>query len=83
MKQVLIKAGKAVVSDVPAPLASIKNVLVQVSHSCISVGTEMAGVRMSGLPLYQRALKQPENVKRVLDTMREQGVKRTLERVSG
>jgi NADPH:quinone reductase-like Zn-dependent oxidoreductase len=38
---------------------------------------------MSGLPLYQRALKQPENVKRVLEMMRDQGVKRTMDRVMG
>ena len=83
MKQVLIKAGTAVVEEVPAPLIGRKNILVRVTHSCISVGTEMAGVRMSGLPLYQRALKQPENVKRVLEMMRDQGVKRTMDRVMG
>jgi predicted dehydrogenase/threonine dehydrogenase-like Zn-dependent dehydrogenase len=83
MKQVLIKAGSAVVEDVPAPQVGHKNILVRVTHSCISVGTEMAGVKMSGLPLYQRALKQPENVKRVLEMMRDQGVKRTMERVMG
>lgn len=83
MKQVLIKAGAAVVEDVPAPQVGRKNILVRVTHSCISVGTEMAGVRMSGLPLYQRALKQPENVKRVLEMMRDQGVKRTMDRVTG
>nr|WP_276583382.1 bi-domain-containing oxidoreductase [Pseudomonas sp. RIT-PI-S] len=38
---------------------------------------------MSGLPLYQRALKQPDNVRRVLDMMRDQGVKRTMDRVFG
>jgi predicted dehydrogenase/threonine dehydrogenase-like Zn-dependent dehydrogenase len=83
MKQVLIKAGRAVVEEVPAPLVGRKNILVRVTHSCISVGTEMAGVKMSGLPLYQRALKQPENVKRVLEMMRDQGVKRTMDRVMG
>lgn len=83
MKQVLIKAGTAVVEEVPAPLVGRKNILIRVTHSCISVGTEMAGVRMSGLPLYQRALKQPENVKRVLEMMRDQGVKRTMDRVMG
>lgn len=83
MKQVLIKAGTAVVEEVPAPLVGRKNILVRVTHSCISVGTEMAGVRMSGLPLYQRALKQPENVKRVMEMMRDQGVKRTMDRVMG
>ncbi|HEX5470364.1 MAG TPA: hypothetical protein VFW73_00675, partial [Lacipirellulaceae bacterium] len=83
MKQVLIKAGSVVVSDVPAPGVGPRNVLVRVRHSCISVGTEMAGVKMSGLPLYRRALKQPENVKLVLDAVREQGLKRTIDRVSG
>jgi predicted dehydrogenase/threonine dehydrogenase-like Zn-dependent dehydrogenase len=83
LKQVLIKAGCVVVADVPAPLVSSKNILVQVANSCISVGTEIAGVRMSGLALYQRALKQPHNVMRVLEMVREQGVKRTLNRVSG
>jgi predicted dehydrogenase/threonine dehydrogenase-like Zn-dependent dehydrogenase len=83
MKQVLIKSGSAVVEEVPAPQVGHKNVLVRVTHSCISVGTEMAGVKMSGLPLYQRALKQPENVKRVIEMMRDQGVKRTLDRVTG
>lgn len=83
MKQVLIKAGSAVVDEVPAPQVGRKNILVRVHHSCISVGTEMSGVKMSGLPLYQRALKQPENVKRVLEMMRDQGIKRTLDRVTG
>lgn len=83
MKQVLIKAGTAVVEEVPAPLVGRKSILVRVTHSCISVGTEMGGLRMSGLPLYQRALKQPENVKRVLEMMRDQGVKRTMDRVMG
>ena len=83
MKQVLIQGGGVIISEVPAPQVSPKNILVRVDYSCISVGTEMAGVKISGLPLYQRALKQPENVKRVIDMMRDQGIKRTLDRVTG
>lgn len=83
MKQVLIKGGGVVVDEVPAPEVGAKNILVQVEYSCISAGTELAGVALSGMPLYRRALKQPENVKRVLDMMRDQGVKRTLDRVRG
>jgi predicted dehydrogenase/threonine dehydrogenase-like Zn-dependent dehydrogenase len=78
-----MQGGKAVVQQVPAPLASPKNILVRVFHSCISVGTEIAGVKMSGLPLYRRALKQPHHVKRVLQIMRDQGIKRTFQRVTG
>lgn len=83
MKQVLIRAGAAIVENVPAPRASNRSILVRVTHSCISVGTEMTGVKMSGMPLYQRALKQPENVKRAMDMMRNQGVRRTMDRIMG
>ncbi len=83
MKQVLIRGGGVVVHEVPAPLVRAKTILVGVEYSCISVGTEMSGVRMSGLPLYRRAMKQPENVAKVLNMMRDQGIRRTLDRVSG
>lgn len=82
MKQVLVRGGDVLVQDVPAPVASPKNILVRVRHSCISAGTEMAGVKMSGLPLYRRALKQPHHVRRVLQMMRDQGVKRVYDRVT-
>jgi predicted dehydrogenase/threonine dehydrogenase-like Zn-dependent dehydrogenase len=83
MKQLLVKDGAVRVAEVPAPLVSPKNVLVRVLYSCVSAGTEMANVRMSGLPLYRRALKQPEHVRKVLEMMRDQGVKHTLNRVMG
>lgn len=83
MKQILIQGGAAKVVEVAAPTVGARNILVSVRASCISAGTEMAGVRMSALPLYKRALKQPENVARVVNMMREQGVVRTLKRVQG
>ena len=83
MKQALVKAGAVVVHEVPAPQVSAKNLLVRVWHSCISVGTEVAGVNNSALPLYRRALKQREHAKQVFEIMRDQGVKRTLNRVLG
>ena len=38
---------------------------------------------MSALPLYQRARRQPENVRRVMSMVREYGLTTTLERVRG
>lgn len=78
-----MKDGTVYVADVPAPGVGAKNVLVRVAFSCISSGTEMASLQMSGLPLYRRALKQPANVKKVLDMVREQGLRHTLDRVQG
>lgn len=83
MKQLLVRSGKVFLKEVPAPLAGPKNVLVQVDRSCVSVGTEMAGIKMSGLPLYRRALKQPHHVKRVVQLMRDQGVARVYKQVMG
>ena len=83
MKQVLIRDGAVVVEDVPAPSASPRNLLVRVEHSCVSVGTELASVEMSGLPLYRRALAQPHHVKKVLDVARDEGLVRTYKRVTG
>jgi predicted dehydrogenase/threonine dehydrogenase-like Zn-dependent dehydrogenase len=83
VKQVLIKGGGVFVQDVPAPTVGPKNVLVQVHHSCVSVGTEMSSVRLSGLPLYRRALKQPHHVGRALKMMADTGVTRTVALIKG
>ncbi|MDH3716145.1 MAG: zinc-binding alcohol dehydrogenase, partial [Gammaproteobacteria bacterium] len=69
--------------ETPAPIVGERNVLVRVQFSCLSVGTEIAGMKMSGLPLYRRVLKQPENVVQVVAMMKEQGVTATVKRVRG
>jgi len=83
LRQVLIKDGAAVVADVPAPEVSRGSVLVRVAHSCISAGTEMANVQLSSLPLYRRALRQPQHVARVMQMVRDQGISYTMNRVRG
>ena len=83
MKQVLIRGGGVAVEEVPAPSASPRGVLVRVEWSCVSVGTESASVRMSALPLYRRALKQPEHAKRALEIARNEGYVRTFKRIRG
>ena len=83
MKQLLGRSGKVFLKEVPAPQVGPKNILVRVERSCVSVGTEMAGIKMSGLPLYRRALKQPHHVKRVIQLMRDQGIARIYKQVKG
>ena len=83
MKQVLIKQGKAVVEEIPAPQVEPGTVLVQVDHSCISVGTEMSGIKVSGLPLWKRALKQPQNVKKAIQMVATQGYTHTKSVIEG
>ena len=83
MKQVLVRGGGVVVEDVPAPALGPRSILVRVHYSCVSVGTELTGVQLSGMPLYRRALKQPHHAKRALEIAKDQGLVRTYKRISG
>jgi predicted dehydrogenase/threonine dehydrogenase-like Zn-dependent dehydrogenase len=81
VKQVLVRDGHAVVEEVPAPVVGERSVLVRVAYSCVSPGTETARLRLSGMPLYRRALAQRDRAKRALDAGRDQGFIRTYKRV--
>ncbi len=83
MKQVLIRQGKACVEEIPAPGVEPGTILVKVARSCISIGTEMAGVKATSESLLQRALKRPEQVKKVLQMVVQDGLARTADMVKG
>lgn len=83
MKQVLLKGDGIAVTEVPAPVVGAKHILVAVEFSCISVGTELAGITAMSTPLYKRALRQPEKVIRALEMIRDQGIERTVKRIRG
>lgn len=74
MKQVMISGGAAHLENVPAPLVEPGTVLIQMDHSCISIGTEMSGVKSTGLPLWKRAMQQPQHVKKVVDLVLADGL---------
>ncbi len=83
MRQVLIRQGNAAVEDVPAPQVEPGTVLVRVEYSCISIGTELSSVRATSVPLWERALKEPQRVKQVLEMVRTEGLSRTRSLVKG
>jgi predicted dehydrogenase/threonine dehydrogenase-like Zn-dependent dehydrogenase len=83
MKQALILDGKIVVWEVPSPVVDKGCVLVAVEHSCISIGTEMSSIRSSAVPLWRRALKQPDKIKWVLNNVCTGGLTRTRQLVEG
>lgn len=83
MKQVLIRQGQAIVEDVPAPQREPGRILVEVSRSCISIGTEMSGIRSSGTPLWKRALKDPWKVRKALEMAAARGVGHTARVIKG
>ena len=72
MKQVLARGGRIVVEDVPVPVPRDGEVLVRVVRSCISAGTESAG--LDGGSLLGRAIRHPERVKEVAGHVLRHGV---------
>lgn len=81
MKQVVLRAGQAVVVEVPAPMAAPGGVLVRVSHSVISTGTERANLRSSGESIVARARRRPELAAALLRQAWRSGIGPVLERV--
>jgi predicted dehydrogenase/threonine dehydrogenase-like Zn-dependent dehydrogenase len=80
MKQVVIEGGETRVAEFPAPRVGLRNVLVRVAHSAISAGTERASMQAATEPLYRRALRHPEEIRRALEMVRERGLRYTLAR---
>lgn len=83
MKQILIKRGSAFVEDVPAPIVEKGHVLVNVLASCISAGTELSGIKTTSLPLWKRAMQQPDNVKKVVESIKSIGIEKTRKLIQG
>src|SRR4051812_30043288 len=82
MKQVLMTASGGVVDEVPAPLIEPGTILVRTSHSCISVGTELSGLRHADTPLWRRALRDPAKAGRAIRGLASEGlgnVRRSLD----
>lgn len=83
MLQAIVKKGRVYADHISAPQLSDNNVLIQVVFSCISAGTELASVGMSGKPLYKRAFEQPQNVAKVLEMAKAIGISKTIAKVKG
>jgi NADPH:quinone reductase-like Zn-dependent oxidoreductase len=83
MFQALVKKGRVLLVEVPAPVVSPGAVLIKVVTSCISAGTELTGLEGSGKSIIRQALEQPENVKKVLNMVRSEGIARTYAKVMG
>ncbi len=83
MKQAVVKKGKVIAQNVPAPNVSKGCVLIKVHYSCISAGTEMSSVTSTKKSLLKRAIDSPDEVKEVLDFIKVNGVKKTIQKIKG
>jgi threonine dehydrogenase-like Zn-dependent dehydrogenase len=67
------RSGELVVLDVPAPACKPGGVLVRTMFSLISTGTEMMKVTEARLSLVGKARARPDQVRKVLDSVAQQG----------
>ncbi|MDO9575336.1 MAG: zinc-binding alcohol dehydrogenase, partial [bacterium] len=81
MKQVFTRKGEILMDEVPAPLTGDNEVLVQVYYSCISSGTELAAVKSGSKSILRKALDKPQNISKVLELLKSEGLKETISRV--
>jgi Predicted dehydrogenases and related proteins len=83
MKQVIqnFKTGELYVGDVPVPTLSKGMVLVENKFSLISAGTERSTVNVAKANLIGKAKQRPDLVAQVIQNIKKEGLKATLEKV--
>jgi polar amino acid transport system substrate-binding protein len=78
-----MRSGAIAISDVPASTEPKRaGVIVRVHASLISAGTEKMKVDLARASLIEKARKRPEDVKKVLAEVKQQGFWATWQRVS-
>lgn len=83
MKQIIqsFKTGQTILEEVPAPQVAKGTVLIQTTHSLVSLGTERMLVEFGKSNIISKARQQPDKVKQVLDKIKTEGLMPTLEAV--
>jgi polar amino acid transport system substrate-binding protein len=77
-----MRSGAITVKDVPSPVEPKRaGVLVRVHASLISVGTEKMKVDLARASMIEKARKRPDDVKKVLAEVKQQGFWATYQRV--
>ncbi len=83
MKQLVqsVRSGDLRLVECPSPIASTTEVLVEVSRSVVSAGTEKAVRNLASASLLQKAKARPDLVKQVIKKARTEGVRSTAQTV--
>ena len=83
MKQIIqdLKKGNTLLEEVPLPFIKPGHILIQTTRSLVSLGTERMLVEFGKSNLLQKAMQQPDKVKEVLNKVKTDGLKPTLNAV--
>src|SRR4030066_713595 len=75
------KTGILRLEEVPVPMLKDNGVLVRNCYSAISIGTEMMKVQTAKMSLLQKARSRPEDVKKIIQSIKQQGLLSTYKKV--
>ena len=80
MNQIIqnLNDGKTSLVEVPMPLCSSRSVLIQTSHTLVSLGTEKMLVEFAKGSFLQKAKQQPDKVKEVIAKVKTDGLAPTI-----
>ncbi|PID69822.1 MAG: dehydrogenase [Flavobacteriales bacterium] len=83
MKQIIqdLKNGDTILEEVPVPKVKTGQVLIKTTRSLVSLGTERMLVEFGKANFIQKAKQQPDKVKMVLDKVKTDGLKPTMDSV--
>ena len=83
MKQIIqnLKNGNTLLEEVPVPKIKRGHLLIQTTKSLVSLGTERMLVDFGKANYFQKAKQQPDKVKMVLNKVKTDGLKPTIEAV--
>ena len=83
MKQIIqdLKSGDTILEEVPVPRVKPGSVLIKTTKTLVSLGTEKMLVDFGKANIIQKAKQQPDKVKMVLEKVKTDGLRSTLEAV--
>lgn len=83
MKQLIqnFKSGELKVEEVPVPALKEKHVFIENKYSLISVGTEKSTVKTAQASLIGKAKERPDLVAQVMQNIKKEGLKATIDKV--
>jgi len=75
------KSGRLRLEEVPAPALKKGGLLVRTHYSLVSSGTEANAIRQASMNILAQAKARPDHVKKVLQSVKNQGLKATYDTV--
>lgn len=80
MNQIIqnLNDGKTSLAEVPMPLCNSRSVLIQTTHTLVSLGTEKMLVDFGKASFLQKAKQQPDKVKEVIAKVKTDGLAPTI-----